>query len=675
MSTAQRAHPGSTPGLVVLKVGGSLLSGKGPQGGLDDEAFDGYATLVADLAERFPGRLLLVTGGGALCHPVGLRINQATDDPFAAVALTEPAFAMRWEWTTRLRARGVRAVPLQSTGLLDEDDEGVPRPHAHVVRRLLTVGALPVLSSDCVLTASGTLRILSSDETPAVALGLGFGPVRVVALTDVPGIIAGPDGAGPVLPFVDPDALDAVRPWFWDRSANATGAMAGKVEALAALARRGAECVITRGRHDAGSLRHLFAPMDRWPADLERTLISRGTESLDLTGGTEVNDQVDAVPRGERTVLLNPGPVNVHDRVRAAIASADECHREPEAAALFQRVGSKLIQVCGGTGQHAAVLLTGSGTAALESVISSVIPDSGRLLVLGNGHYAERLAEMARVHGISHSYLDFGWAEPIDPTAVEQALRDDPAITHVAMVHHETSTGMLNPVAEIGRIARHSHRSVIVDAISSLGAEDLDLEADGIDWCVGTANKCLEGLPGISFVCAPIQRYEELADGPRRTMYLDLHGNYVAQHLKQSTRFTPAMQVLRALDVALDLMLEEGVPTRKSRYRALAAMIRDGLSERGIGLLLEPDHRAGSITNAHLWGSLDYQELHDRLKDRGYVIYATQDKSAGSFRLANMGQLTASDVTGLFGALDEVIADHPVAPGAAYAASESGAAR
>jgi isopentenyl phosphate kinase len=266
------------PLLLVLKVGGSLLSDKEAEDGIDPPAFEHYAALVADLATAYPGRLVLVTGGGARCHPVGRRINASAHDPYAAVALTEPAFAMRWEWTTRLRARGVRAVPIQSTALLEQDADGRWTASARIVGRLLAHGALPVLSSDCVLTADGSLRILSSDEVPAVALEIGVpaARIRVVALTDVPGIIAGPPGTDRVLPYVDAEDLDAVRPWLWDRARDATGAMTGKLEALAAHARRGVPCLITHGRRDAADLRHLMEPLAAWPASLPRTLIALG---------------------------------------------------------------------------------------------------------------------------------------------------------------------------------------------------------------------------------------------------------------------------------------------------------------------------------------------------------------------------------------------------------------
>ncbi|MER7004147.1 aminotransferase class V-fold PLP-dependent enzyme [Dactylosporangium sp. NPDC000555] len=356
-----------------------------------------------------------------------------------------------------------------------------------------------------------------------------------------------------------------------------------------------------------------------------------------------------------RVVLMNPGPVNVDERVRAAIASPDECHREPETRELLTRVRGKLTAVAGGDG-HTAVLLTGSGTAALEATVSSVVPATGGLLVLDNGHYGERLHRIAEVHGIAARRLEFGWANPVDLDAVDRALAAEPWLSHVAMVHHETSTGMLNPAGGVGRLAARHGRSFILDAISSIGAEDLDVVADHVDWCVGTANKCLEGLPGISFVLGTHAAFDALAEIPARTFYLDLHAGYRAQVTGGAPQFTPALQVLRAFDVALELTLAETVASRGARYRARAEQIRTGLTGRGVRLLLPPQHRAASITNAWLGGDLTYDQLHDGLRQHGFVIYAVQDRAAGSFRLANMGQLTAADIDRFFIAFDAVTA-------------------
>ncbi|MFE6975515.1 aminotransferase class V-fold PLP-dependent enzyme [Streptomyces sp. NPDC057682] len=638
MSSA--AAPGRTPELLVLKIGGSLFSDKRAGGGTDPEAVADYARQVRDLAAAHPGRVVLVTGGGAACHEVGRTVDPARD-PWSALALTAPAFAVRWEWTTRLRRLGVRAVPLQLTGLYGERPDGAEDAHPDAVRRLLEGRALPVLSSDCVLTADGTLRIVSSDEAPALLLDRDPGTVRIVALTDVPGVLTGADDSSPVLPRLDAADPSAADELLWPTGSwDATDAMRGKIRHLAAHARRGAQCVITRGER-TGRLTHLFAPLESWPAGERHTEIA-----------------TDRIPPS-RTVLLNPGPVNVHPLVRAAIGSPDECHREPEAAALLASVARKATEVAGGGADtHATVLLTGSGTAALEAAVGSAVPPDGRLLVLDNGHYGERLHAIAATHRIPAKRLEFGWARPVDPAAVERALAADPGLTHVAMVHHETSTGMLNPVAAIGRITTRLGRSLLVDAISSLGVEALDVTADGVDWCVGTANKCLEGLPGISFVTAPRARFEALAGHPARTFYLDLDAHYRAQTGSGSTQFTPALQVLRALDAALDLTLDEGVEARYARYAARAAAVRTGLAERGIRLLLPPEQRAVSLTHAFLDDGLGYRELHDGLKERGYVIYATQGADARGFRIATMGRITDHDVRGLLTALDEVRKEH-----------------
>ncbi|WP_217254040.1 alanine--glyoxylate aminotransferase family protein [Streptomyces sp. AC602_WCS936] len=359
----------------------------------------------------------------------------------------------------------------------------------------------------------------------------------------------------------------------------------------------------------------------------------------------------------DRLVLLNPGPVNVHDDVRAAMASPDQCHREPEAAALIRRVREKATRIAGGDERHTSVLLAGSGTAALEAAFSSIVPADGRILILDNGNYGERLWRIVDVHGIPHVRMEFGWCDPIDVAAVDKALADDPSITHVGLVHHETSTGRLNPLREIGEVVARHGRQLAVDAISSLGSEELDLVADHIDWCVGTANKCLEGLPGVSFVTASRARLDALESVAPNTFYLDLYGHYISQDRKNAPLFTPALQVMTALEEALDRSLAEGVKVRGERYTALAERIRAGLAERGVRFLLPADQRANSVTNVYVPDGMTYEQLHDGLKAEGYVVYSTQEQLAGVFRVANMGQLSPAAIDGFLAAFDRVVAE------------------
>lgn len=353
--------------------------------------------------------------------------------------------------------------------------------------------------------------------------------------------------------------------------------------------------------------------------------------------------------------MLNPGPVNVAPAVREALGFPDVCHREAEVLQLITDVRAKVARVCGGDDRHTSVLLTGSGTAALEATLSSVVPPDGRILVLDNGHYGERMYCIVAVHRIANMRLEFGWHHPIDLGAVDKALADDTTITHVAVVHHETSTGRINPLRELGALVRRHGRSLVVDAISSLGSEQLDMDLDEIDWCVGTANKCLEGVPGMSFVCAARSSLNALESVPARSFYLDLYGHYVSQERVGVPLFTPAVQVLYAFGVALDAVIAEGVQARTARYAALADQVRTGVSERGLQIPLAPETRSTSVTNVEIPAGITYAQLHDDLRAQGYVVYGVQERAGDVFRVANMGYLNGDHIAGFLDALDRVL--------------------
>ncbi|MDT9682408.1 aminotransferase class V-fold PLP-dependent enzyme [Streptomyces sp. TRM76323] len=367
-------------------------------------------------------------------------------------------------------------------------------------------------------------------------------------------------------------------------------------------------------------------------------------EPLDGPGETT------AAPR--RTVLMNPGPVVADERVRAALGGPDLCHREPEFTELMSRVRDRVTRICGGGDEHTALILTGSGTSAVEAALTSVVPADGALLTLDNGHYGRRMHDIAVAHGLRSHRLDFGWTVPLDLDAVDRALAADPGLSHVAVVHHETSTGMLNDLAAVTRVAHRHGREVVVDAVSSVGAEDIDLVRDGIDWLAGSANKCLEGMPGLAFVTGRRAAFAALAGHPRRSYYLDLARHFTAQETSGAPAFTPAVPTFYAFDTALRLALREGVPARRDRYRALVRLLRDGLERLGFTLLLPPEHRAVGLTVVRLPPGVSYDALHAPLKAAGYVIYAAQGPLAeGHFRLSTLGALTTEDITGFLDAL------------------------
>jgi len=349
----------------------------------------------------------------------------------------------------------------------------------------------------------------------------------------------------------------------------------------------------------------------------------------------------------KRMILLNVGPVIVPERVRNALLKPDLCHRESEFSELLSNVRRKLAQAFRCSGKYTTLLLCGSGTASLEATIASVVRD-GKFLVLANGYYAEKMVKIARVHGINTEVMDFGWVGRIVPRDVERKLKSDPAIRFVGIVHTETSTAMLNDVKEIGELARKYDKILINDAIASIGVEDLDVDRDGIDFCIGSANKCIEGIPGCSFVCADKERLEDLKGLLPRTSYLDLYQHYIYEEglgERPGTPFTPPVQVIYALDEALNLLLEESVEKRRQRYADLARTIRDGLEELGFGLFLPREAMCNSITSVLTPRNISYQTMHDKLKEEGFIIYAGMGSLESKFfRIGNMGALTLEDI-------------------------------
>src|SRR2546421_4520689 len=353
-------------------------------------------------------------------------------------------------------------------------------------------------------------------------------------------------------------------------------------------------------------------------------------------------------------ILLNPGPANTTATVRQALVMDDLCHREPECFDMVRRCRERLVALAGAGSDFTAVLFAGSGTAAVEAVIASAPPATGALLVVDNGVYGDRMTRIARAHGIPFHAVKSDIFSAVDPAAVERALHEHPEITHVALVHHETTTGLLNPVADVARVAHALGRRVIVDAMSSLFGERLDVTQDGVDFVAASANKCLQGIPGVSFVLARRSAIEALAGAAPRSVYLDVHGHYVSQE-QDNTPFTPAVQVLHALGQALIELEEETVKRRVERYAECARVLRDGMQRLGLEILVDEPARSNTLTTFRLPAGIAYDALHDAMKRRGYIIYAGQGAlKSHAFRVANMGTLTPRDMEGVVAAFAEV---------------------
>jgi len=359
---------------------------------------------------------------------------------------------------------------------------------------------------------------------------------------------------------------------------------------------------------------------------------------------------------GPHWILLNPGPVNLSARVRQALLRVDLCHRQAEFLEFQETIRQQLLAVYDlDPARWAAVLLGGSGTTAVEAMLTSMVPRAGHLLVLENGVYGERCSEIAGLHGIRHEDRSQPWTAALDPAALEHRLSTGSQVSHVAVVHHETTTGRLNRLDQIAARCRTAGCRLLVDAVSSFGAEAIDFEGWEISALVGTANKCLHAVPGISFVI--VRRADLQPLDPARSLSLDLFRHCQAQD-RRDTLFTPPVQCCYALSEALlELQEEGGWQARRQRYRQRAATLAAGLAELGMEALLDRQETSASLCSYHLPAGMDYPQLAAALKKQGFIIYAGQGPLAGTiFRIANMGALEDRDMERLvqvFGELPE----------------------
>ncbi|QJT09574.1 2-aminoethylphosphonate--pyruvate transaminase [Oceanidesulfovibrio marinus] len=356
-------------------------------------------------------------------------------------------------------------------------------------------------------------------------------------------------------------------------------------------------------------------------------------------------------------VLLTPGPLSTSKSVRAAMFR-DWCTWDAEYNDIVQAVRSRLVALATDTPGYTSVLMQGSGTFSVESCITTAVPDDGHLLVLANGHYGERMARIAERAGIQATMLDFGETDAVEPGVVREELANDPTISHVAVVHCETTTGMLNPVEAIGSVVKEAGRIYIVDAMSSFGGIPMDMAGIGADFLVSSANKCIQGVPGFGFILARRSEMETL-EGRARSLSLDAYEQWKVMEDKGGKwRFTSPTHVVRAFAQALDeLQAEGGVAARHARYSENQRLLVQGLRELGFRTLL-PDVLQSPIITSFLYpetGAFEFGEFYSRLKAMGYVIYPGKVTGAATFRIGTIGEFGPQDVPGLLKAVAQAL--------------------
>lgn len=354
-------------------------------------------------------------------------------------------------------------------------------------------------------------------------------------------------------------------------------------------------------------------------------------------------------------LLLTPGPLSTSESVRQAMLQ-DWCTWDKDYnEGVVTVIREQLLKLAGLDGEYTTVLLQGSGTYAVEATLSCAVRPQDKLLIVANGAYGKRMGDIARRHGLNHVLVSLKETAPVTPEAVRRALEEHPDITHLAMVHCETTTGILNPVEAVARAIRGRGLTFIVDAMSSFGGIPIDIRKLGIDFLVSSANKCIQGVPGFGFVIA---RRSSLSrcEGVSRSLSLDLYDQWAEMEKGRGKwRFTSPTHAVRAFFQAVkELEDEGGVEARHDRYRENHAELVEGMRRSGFRTLL-PDELQSPIITSFLYPEedFDFQKFYEALKERGFVIYPGKISEAPTFRIGNIGDVFPDD----FRRLAEAVAD------------------
>ena len=365
--------------------------------------------------------------------------------------------------------------------------------------------------------------------------------------------------------------------------------------------------------------------------------------------------------RDTQYLLLTPGPLTTTRSVRESMMQ-EYSTWDVDYNGIVQSIRTRLVELAtsdaANLDTHTAVLMPGSGTFTVESVVGSVIPSDGKLLVLNNGAYGARITTIARMLKVDTVELGQAEIEPTDLGQVEQMLAGDPEITHVAMVHCETTTGMLNPVEAVGEIVRRLGRVFILDAMSSFGGIPMSMELTGAHYLISSANKCVQGVPGFGFVVAD-RAMLEATEGWSRSHSLDLFDQWrVMETNGGKWRFTSPTHVVSAFARALDELKDEGgIEARHTRYVANQKTMVKGMRALGFRTLLGDDLQSPIITSFYYPddAEFEFQKFYDALKSRGFVIYPGKVSHAQCFRIGSIGDVQPEDMTELVGRISEVI--------------------
>ena len=360
----------------------------------------------------------------------------------------------------------------------------------------------------------------------------------------------------------------------------------------------------------------------------------------------------------EKKVLLNPGPATTTDSVKYAQVVPDICPREKEFVLLMKGLREDLVKIVHGDLQkYTSVLFCGSGTINIDVCINSLVPEGKKILVVNNGAYNTRAVEVCEMYHIPHINLKSSVYEQPNLADVELALKENPDVAVVYCCHHETGTGVLNPIREIGALAHQYGAIFVSDTTSTLGMIPLDLVNDNVDFCMASAQKGLMAMSGLSFIIGRRDIIEASKNYPTRSYYCNLYMQYECFEKTGEMHFTPPVQTIYATIQALKEYFEVGEETKFARHHAVYEAIHKGVAELGYKTVIDPNIESGLVVSVLYPDdpNFSFEKIHDYCYDRGFTIYPGKISTTNTFRLCALGTITPDDIKDFFVVLKEAM--------------------
>lgn len=365
----------------------------------------------------------------------------------------------------------------------------------------------------------------------------------------------------------------------------------------------------------------------------------------------------------ERKVLLNPGPATTTDTVKMAQIVPDICPREKEFVEIMRELEEGLLKIVhADPKEYAAVLFCGSGTINMDICLNSLMPEGKKILVIDNGAYSSRGAEICAYYGLDHIDLKQPIDRQPDLVEVEKVLQENPEIALVYTTHHETGTGLLNPIREIGALAHQYDAVFVVDTTSTYAMRPINVHEDNVDFCMASAQKGIMAMTGLSFIIGRRKAIEASADYPKRSYYCNLYLQYQYFMEHGEMHFTPPVQVVYAARQALREYFEEGEQAKWERHRKVFTAIRRNLTELGFHIFISAKDQS-ELVAAALYPddpNWDFGKVHDYCYERGFTIYPGKVEKKGMFRLCALGAITERDIEDFFAVFKEALTKYNV---------------